>query len=199
MQRRLDNNSNSIQKVLDGIRKAADIITATMGGSGKNVLIFENKQFSNGMKELVDRTLTFTKDGVSVAQKIKFKDTEEDAGAQMLITAANKTVTECGDGTTLTSLLTKEFVDYLFTECKTRAINDVLDQWESEINLVIQELNKGSKKIDSNDDIYNIALTSCKSESLARMISTIYKKVGLKANISVQLSTEIPYTYDEIT
>ena len=184
---RLENNNDSTKGVLNGIVKAADIITSTMGGSGKNVLMFEKKN------------LQFTKDGVSVAKKIQFKDPEEDAGAQMLITAANKTVNECGDGTTLTSLFTKEFVSRLFTICETNPINETLDLWRNQIQLVVDELVKRSTKIESLDDIYNIALTSCKNERLAKYIYEIYRKVGLKASISVQLSDHSPATYYEIT
>jgi chaperonin GroEL len=184
---RLENNNDSVKGVLDGIRKAAEIITSTMGGSGKNVLMFEKKN------------LQFTKDGVTVAKKIQFKDPEEDAGAQILITAANKTVRECGDGTTLTSLFTQELVSRLFTICETQPVNETLDKWREQINLVVKELELRSQKIESIDDIYNIALTSCKNETLARLLYEIYRKVGLKASISVQLSEHSPQSYYEVT
>jgi len=186
-EKRLINNVDSVKGVLEGIRKASNIITSTMGGSGKNVLLFEDKQ------------LQFTKDGVSVAKKIQFKDSEEDAGAQMLITAANKTVKECGDGTTLTSLFVQEFVSNLFALCEHNSINDVLEEWEEYVNSTIRHLKARSKKIDSIDDILNIAMTSCKNDKLASMIYEIYKKVGLKASISVQLSQHSATSYSEIT
>lgn len=185
--KRLENNNNSVEKVLAGIKKASDIITSTMGGSGKNVLMFENK------------ILQWTKDGVSVAKKIQFKDPEEDAGAQMLITAANKTVKECGDGTTLTSLFVQEFVEKLFKLCEDRPVNEVLEEWEKYVNTVVEELKKRSQSIESIEQIYNIALTSCKNDQLARLIHEIYRKVGLKASISVQLSNESPSSYYEVT
>jgi chaperonin GroEL len=184
---RLENNSASVKGVLNGIFKAAEIITSTMGGSGKNILMFENK------------TLQFTKDGVSVAKKIQFKNTEEDAGAQMLITAAKKTVDECGDGTTLTSLFVQEFVSRLFKITETEPVNETLDQWKEQIDLVIEELKLRSKRIESIDDIYKIALTSCKNETLALLLYEIYRKVGLKASISVQLSEHSPTSYYEVT
>lgn len=185
--KRLENNNNSVEGVLKGIKRASDIITSTMGGSGKNVLMFENK------------AIQFTKDGVSVAKKIQFKDPEEDAGAQMLITAANKTVKECGDGTTLTSLFTQEFVSKLFSLCKEGDINQILNEWEIQVNRVVEILKERSTKIDSIDTIYNIALTSCKNERLAQLIHEIYRKVGLKASISVQMSQESPNSYYEVT
>lgn len=185
--KRLENNNNSVNGVLTGITRASDIITSTMGGSGKNVLFFEDKR------------LQFTKDGVSVAKKIQFKDSEQDAGAQMLITAANKTVKECGDGTTLTSLFTKELVETLFKLIEDRPVNEVIEEWESSINLVVTELTKRSQKIEKVEQIYNIALTSCKNETLAKLIHEIYRKVGLKASISVQLSETSPKSYYEVT
>lgn len=184
---RLENNNNSVDGVLKGIRKASDIITSTMGGSGKNVLMFEGKK------------LQFTKDGVSVAKKIQFKDPEEDAGAQMLITAANKTVKECGDGTTLTSLFVQEFVSKLFQLCKERPINEVLSEWEADVNKVVSILTERSTKVESYETIYNIALTSCKNERLAQLIHEIYRKVGLKASISVQISQDAASSYYEVT
>lgn len=185
--KRLENNNNSVEGVLKGIKRASDIITSTMGGSGKNVLMFENK------------AIQFTKDGVSVAKKIQFKDSEEDAGAQMLITAANKTVKECGDGTTLTSLFTQEFVSKLFSLCKDGDVNQILEEWERQVNIVVDILKERSTKIESIDTIYNIALTSCKNERLAQLIHEIYRKVGLKASISVQMSQESPNSYYEVT
>lgn len=185
--KRLENNNESVTKVLEGIRKASNIITSTMGGSGKNVLMFEDKK------------LQFTKDGVSVAKKIQFRDPEEDAGAQMLITAANKTVKECGDGTTLTSLFTQEFVSKLFKLCQENPVNDVLEQWEEMVNKTVEILKERSQKIESIETIYNIALTSCKNEKLAQLIHEIYRKVGLKASISVQMSQESPTSYYEVT
>ena len=60
--KRLEHSNNDLQSLLNGLNKAADIITSTMGGTGKNVLLFEN------------RNLFFTKDGVSVAKKIMFSN-----------------------------------------------------------------------------------------------------------------------------
>lgn len=187
MKTRLKNNVNSVGGVLTGIRKASDIITSTMGGSGKNVLFFEGKEFQ------------FTKDGVSVADKIEFANIEEDAGAKLLITAANKTVKQCGDGTTLTSLLVKEFTDKLFTLCENGSVNNILDKWQEDIDLIIAELESRTVKVKSLDDIYKIALTSCKNDKLALLIYEIYRKVGLKAAISVQLSPDNSHTVYEVT
>lgn len=82
----LINQNHQITGVLEGISKGANIITSTLGGAGKNVLMFKNGG------------LAFTKDGVSVARELGFTDVENNIGAKLLIDACNKTVSMCGDG-----------------------------------------------------------------------------------------------------
>ncbi len=183
----LTQNNPSIEEVLSGINQAAKIITSTMGGGGKNVLMYKNGN------------LAFTKDGVSVAREIGFDHIEQNAGAQLLINAADKTVSECGDGTTLTSLLTQQFVEYLFKETQTRDVNDVLDEARLLIENVKKYLLEVSKPIDSAQDIYNIAFTSCKNNNLADLIKQMFVKTGLDANVSVEKSNHSRYTYLEYT
>lgn len=184
---RLENSNDSLSLLLEGLNRAANIITSTMGGTGKNVLLFEK------------RNLSFTKDGVSVARKIQFKNPELDAGAQLLINAANQTVQECGDGTTLTSLFTQNFVNRLFKESQNRDINEILEEAQAEIKKVTEYLINTSTKIESVSQIYNIALTSSKSEKIAKLIQEIYNQTGLKASISVEQSQNFNYTYYEIS
>ena len=185
--KRLEHSNNDLQSLLNGLNKAADIITSTMGGTGKNVLLFEN------------RNLFFTKDGVSVAKKIMFSNPEQDAGAQLLINAANQTVHECGDGTTLTSLLTKNFINRLMEETKTREVNDLLDEGKAEIQKVGEYLLSISTPIETVSQIYNIAFTASKSEKIAKLIQEIYNQTGLKASISVEHGQHFNYTYYEIS
>lgn len=181
------NSNSSIELVLQGIENAAKIITSTMGGAGKNVLLFDRDN------------LIWTKDGVSVANRIGFQHTEHNAGAQLLINAANQTVQECGDGTTLTSLLTQMFVNKLFEEIKDRDVNDVLDEAQLLIDNLKQHLTNISTPIESAQTIFNIAFTSCKDQRLAEMIQQIFIKVGLDAHVSVELSNHAKETYLEYT
>ena len=88
------------EKVISGLKKAAEVVASTMGAGGNTVAIFDNLG-----------ELRFTKDGVSVAKSIALEDEIENIGAQLLINSANKTVEEVGDGTTTTSVLLKEMVD----------------------------------------------------------------------------------------
>lgn len=179
-------NNNNITKIIEGILKASNIITSTMGGSGKNVLI---NQASN----------IFTKDGVSVARKIGFQDVEENMGAQLLVNAANQTVKMCGDGTTLTSLLASRFIEQLFEEIKTRPVNEVLDECQDYINQLEEFLLSKTLKLETVNDIFNIAMTSCKNERLSNLIKNIFIKTGFDARISLEMSEFSRETYVEYT
>jgi len=182
--------TNELETILKGLYKASDIVTSTMGGAGKNVII------TNSLEETY-----FTKDGVSVADSLKFEDVQENVGAQLLINAAKKTVEEHGDGTTLTSLFTKEFAKNLSEEIKKNPdtdINELIDSIKTEIELVKQKLKDSAKKVDSNHDIYSIAYTSAKSSRLAAFIAEIYSKTGLKANISLENSRTSNSSYYEL-
>lgn len=183
----MENNTDNLQKVRIGINKSADVIVSTMGGLGKNVLIFDTNK------------MTFTKDGVSVANNIKFSDPEENAGARLLINAANKTVEQCGDGTTLTSLFVREFMNRMISEIQNRPINEVIEETRDAINQIIEKLNARAIKIESLEDISRIANTSAKSSRIALLIEEIYRKTGFKANITVELPKHNDKTYYEIT
>ena len=71
--------------------------------NGKNIIIPDRK---NGKYKV-------TKDGVSGAREVFFKDPIENIGAQLAKQAAEKTVEDAGDGTTTATVLTTAFVNNL--------------------------------------------------------------------------------------
>jgi len=183
----LNRHIDDLSTIIDGINQSAKIISTTMGGHGKNVLMFKNGN------------LIFTKDGVSVAQEIGFSNIEQNIGHQLLMNAAKQTVKTCGDGTTLTSLLTSEFIKSMAEALSADVdFNLFIQDAKAEINKLKEYLIETSRKIESSEDIYNIALTSCKNPQLAEFIKNIYVKTGLDASITLE-KTENRQTYTEHT
>ena len=86
--------SNSIEKVLNGMQKVTEVVASTYGPNGQNVIIEDD----NGDPHI-------TKDGVTVVKSLSFSDPEEELGARLLRDAAIKTLKEVGDGTTTTTIL----------------------------------------------------------------------------------------------
>ena len=72
--------------VIKGIDAVANIVKTTVGPNGRNVLIKED-----GRPPLI------TNDGVTIAKAVQLKDKSEDAGAQLIISSANKTNEIAGD------------------------------------------------------------------------------------------------------
>ena len=83
-------------KMLTGVNKLADTVKVTLGPKGRNVVM--DKSFG---------APRITKDGVTVAKEIEFKDKFENMGAQLVRDVANKTNDSAGDGTTTATLLTQ--------------------------------------------------------------------------------------------
>ena len=75
--------------LLRGIEKLARAVKATLGPSGRNVIL--DKKFGSP---------TITKDGVTVAKEIELEDPYENMGAQLVREVASKTSDIAGDGTT---------------------------------------------------------------------------------------------------
>src|ERR1700677_2327705 len=87
------------QLMLAGVNELANAVQITMGPSGRNVVL--DKSFG---------APTVTKDGVSVAKEIEFKDKFKNMGAQMVKEVASNTSDEAGDGTTTATVLAQAII-----------------------------------------------------------------------------------------
>jgi chaperonin GroEL len=84
------------QRMLDGVNKLADAVQVTLGPRGRNAIL--------------DQTFgppKITKDGVTVAKHIEFKDRFMNMGAQLVRQVASRTNDTAGDGTTTATVLTR--------------------------------------------------------------------------------------------
>lgn len=90
----------SRNKMLEGIAELGKAVMVTLGPKGRNVVIVNDM----GGKPHV------TKDGVTVAKSIKFKDQQKNAGAEMIKEVSDLTNTAAGDGTTTSTVLAHAMV-----------------------------------------------------------------------------------------
>jgi chaperonin GroEL len=176
---------NNLDRVVKGLNTAADIITSTMGAEGKNVIIQK------------DGKLRFTKDGVSVAKEINLPDPIENIGAQLLISAANKTVNEVGDGTTLTALMLKTMINAVLEEIQERSINDVLQELEVDIESLVEQIKDKTIQVTTLDEVEKIASTSAKSDVIGKLFKNLYSETGFSAMINIEKSEYSDRTYFE--
>src|SRR5260370_6302761 len=92
--KQLQFDENARRALLGGSEKVARAVKATLGTSGRNVIL--DKKFGSP---------TITKDGVTVAKEIELEDPYENMGAQLVREVASKTSDIAGDGTTTATVL----------------------------------------------------------------------------------------------
>src|SRR5947208_635075 len=92
--KQLQFDENARHTLLRGVEKLAKAVKATLGPSGRNVIL--DKKFGSP---------TITKDGVTVAKEIELEDPYENMGAQLVREVASKTSDVAGDGTTTATIL----------------------------------------------------------------------------------------------
>lgn len=147
-------------KLIEGVNKLNRAVSSTMGPNGKNVIISDR----NSGKYKV------TKDGVSVAREVSFKDPIENIGAQLAKQAAEKTVEDAGDGTTTATVLTTAFVNNL-KDFNTVDINKAFDEI---IPKVIEQLKLNSREL-KHEDIKHVASISANNDlQIGELIQQAY-------------------------
>lgn len=147
-------------KLINGVNKLNRAVSSTMGPNGKNVIIPDR---STGKYKV-------TKDGVSVAREIFFKDPIENIGAQLAKQAAEKTVEDAGDGTTTATVLTTAFVNNL-KDFNSVDINKAFDEI---IPKVIEQLKLNSREL-KHEDIKHVASISANNDlQIGELIQQAY-------------------------
>ena len=129
-------------KVISGVNKLADYVSATLGPKGQNVLI--QKKDSNPF---------VTKDGVTVASFVDLEDPFENAAAQIVKQVSAKTNSEAGDGTTTSTVIARAVI-----ENSSRLIAsgvspiDIKRGLEKCLGACLDAISEQSKPIKSIDD-----------------------------------------------
>ena len=129
------------------------MIKSTLGGKGKNVIIYQNDE------------VRFTKDGVSVARALadkKDSNVYNKIGSKIVVNAANKTVEKVGDGTTLTSIMLQAIIN----NCNYDDINGYFLTLSKDLTNVQKYLKGVCKDVKDISTIRKIARTSSNSERI---------------------------------
>lgn len=166
-------------ELLNGVKEVSRVVCSTLGGCGRPVVISRE----NGLPPIV------TKDGVTVARNLRFKDgLISTMASRLVVDASLRTNREAGDGTTTTVAL----VDSILTTVKHLKTkfnyNFSKDDFDTITKTIVEHLPKVSKFIESNEDIYNIAKISSNDVHIASRIADAYKLVGNNGLVTAKLS-----------
>lgn len=162
--------------IIKGIDTVVDIVKTTVGPKGRNVLI--RNQISQPI---------ITNDGVTIAKSIQLKDNAEDAGAQLVIQAANKTNDVAGDGTTSTSILAQAMIHEYYKNVSDD-VNVV--QVQKEMIKTSQEISDYllsiALPVKTSEDIQRVATISSGSEVTGKLISDAFALAGEYGSVIVE-------------
>lgn len=165
------------QRILQGVRTLAKAVKITLGPKGRNVVIDK----SYGSPHI-------TKDGVTVAKEIELEDKYENMGAQMLKEGASKTADKAGDGTTTATVLA-EAIYAEGVRNVTAGANpmELKKGMEKALKAVIEELEKRSKKVKSQQEIIQVATISANNDKeIGGIIAKAMERVGKDGTITVE-------------
>lgn len=165
------------QKILKGVRTLADAVKVTLGPKGRNVVI--DKSYG---------TPHITKDGVTVAKEIELEDKFENMGAQMVKEVASKTADKAGDGTTTATVLAEAIYSEGLRNVAAGANPlDLKRGMEKALKIVVQELEKRSKKVETRQEIAQVATISANNDTaIGEIIAQAMEKVGRDGTITVE-------------
>jgi len=96
---RLSFGEEARNKLVSGMKVLAEVTSKTYGPGGRNVAL----EYENGDPKI-------TKDGVTVAKSIFFRDREQELGAKLLKRIAHSTNSFSGDGTTLSTFFASTLI-----------------------------------------------------------------------------------------
>ena len=171
------------RKLKHGMNIVAEAVSATLGPKGRNVAV--DRKFGSP---------TITHDGVSVAKEIELEDPFENMGAQLLKEAASKTNDIAGDGTTTSTVLAHAIVNEGLKALEA-GYNPMLLKHGISLatESVVEELRKMSVKIDTKEDIGNVATNSAADEEIGGLIAEVMDKVGKDGVITVEESKSMQF------
>jgi len=178
MAKQLLYDENARKKVLEGITKLAKSVKATLGPTGRNVVL--EKSFG---------APTVTKDGVTVAKEIELEEPFENMGVQMLKEAAQKSSDEAGDGTTTATVLAEAiFKQGLKNVTAGANATDVKRGIDLAVDTVVGELEKMSRQVKGDKEkITQVGSVSANNDlEIGELLSDAMEKVGKDGVITVE-------------
>jgi chaperonin GroEL len=187
--KQLQFDENARHTLLRGVEKLAKAVKATLGPSGRNVIL--DKKFGSP---------TITKDGVTVAKEIELEDPYENMGAQLVREVASKTSDVAGDGTTTATILAESIYREGLRNVTAGANPTSLQRGIMKgVDAIVEDLKKLSKKVSDRTEIAQVATVSANwDKTIGEIIADAMDKVGKDGTITVEEAKSIETTLDVV-
>ena len=187
--KQLQFDENARHALLRGVEKLSRAVKATLGPSGRNVIL--DKKFGSP---------TITKDGVTVAKEIELEDPYENMGAQLVREVASKTSDIAGDGTTTATVLAESIYKEGLRNVTAGANPTSLQRGINKaVEAIVAELSKISKKVSDRTEIAQVATVSANwDRTIGEIIADAMDKVGKDGTITVEEAKSIETSLDVV-
>ena len=189
MAKQLQFDEAARQALLHGVEKLARAVKATLGPSGRNVIL--DKKFGSP---------TVTKDGVSVAKEIELDDPYENMGAQLIKEVSSKTSDIAGDGTTTATVLAEAIYKEGLRNVTAGANPISLQRGIMKAaEAIVAQLADISKEVSDSKEIAQVATVSANWDvEIGTIIAEAMDKVGKDGTITVEEAKGIETTLDVV-
>lgn len=164
------------EKILNGVVALEKAVASTLGPGGRNVIIDEHGLIHS------------TKDGVTVAKAFDLKDRFENLGANAIREVAEKSASNCGDGTTTSTVLAatiyKNGLKYVSLGSNATQIKNGVKKASAK---VVEYIKSISQNVATREDLKRVATVSANGdEEIGSMISEVMDKIGNDGTIKVE-------------
>ena len=174
-------NDEARKKLEIGVNTLADAVKVTLGPRGRNVVL--EKTYGAPL---------ITNDGVTIAKEIELEDPFENMGAALVKEVAIKSNDVAGDGTTTATILAQAIVKEGLKMLSAGANPIFLKKGiELATKEAIEILKQKAKKIESNEEISQVASISAGDEEIGKLIAQAMEKVGETGVITVEEETTL--------
>src|SRR6187402_3552914 len=189
MAKQLNFDESARQALLRGVQKIARAVKATLGPSGRNVIL--EKKFGSP---------TITKDGVTVAKEIELSCPYENMGAQLIKEVSSKTSDVAGDGTTTATVLAEAIYSEGLRNVTAGANPTSLQRGIMKASeAVVAKLKEISNPVTNATEIAQVATVSANWDNeIGKIIADAMDKVGKDGTITVEEAKSIETTLEVV-
>ncbi|KPJ51663.1 MAG: molecular chaperone GroEL [Planctomycetes bacterium DG_58] len=189
MAKQLLYSAQAREKIQKGVAQLARAVKATLGPTGRNVIL--EKSYGGP---------TVTKDGVSVAKEIELPDPFENMGAKMVNEVASKTSNVAGDGTTTATILAEaiynEGLKAVAAGINPMALKRGIDK---AVEVVVGKLEKMSRAVKGKNEIAQVGTISANNDpDIGELLADAMEKVGKDGVITVEEGKSLETVLDVV-
>jgi len=165
------------QKIVTGVKKLTEAVSTTLGPKGRNVVIHPKGKMP-----------FITKDGVTVASHVHLEDPFENVGAQILKQVSQRTVDDCGDGTTTSTVLAGAVLiksqKYITAGSNPTDVRRGMDKAAEQIIIKLKEI---ARPIRTVEEIESIATVSANGDRrIGKLIAEAIDKAGVDGAVTIE-------------